>query len=73
MDEIMDYLSGAKYFTNIDSKSVYHEIHIREGDEWKTDFKKREGFYEWLNMPFGTQCIEHFHVALEQGIEGVSR
>jgi hypothetical protein len=32
MNDLMDYLSGAKYFSKIDLKSGYHQIQRREGD-----------------------------------------
>jgi hypothetical protein len=33
MDDIMDCLRGARYFSKIDLTRSYHQIHMREGDE----------------------------------------
>ncbi|CDH61371.1 retrotransposon ty3-gypsy subclass [Lichtheimia corymbifera JMRC:FSU:9682] len=53
IDECLEQLSGAKFFTSLDLKSGYHQLRIQDDDVPKTAFNTRYGSYEWLVVPFG--------------------
>jgi len=53
IDDTLDALGGAKYFTCLDLTWGYWQIPMRPEDREKTAFVTHEGQYEWLNMPFG--------------------
>lgn len=53
MQDLINSLSGAKYFTKIDLRWGYNNVRIKKGDEWKTAFITHRGLYEALVMYFG--------------------
>ena len=53
VQELIDKLSKAKYFTKLDVRWGYNNIRIKEGDEHKAAFLTNRGLFEPLVMFFG--------------------
>jgi hypothetical protein len=54
IEEILDSLFGAKYFTVLDMKSGYHQVELDEIHKKRTAFTMGPlGFYGYNRIPFG--------------------
>lgn len=53
IEESLDALAGAQWFSTLDLASGYNQVPVSETDKPKTAFCTPFGLFEWNRMPFG--------------------
>jgi len=53
IDEFLDELSQASWFTSLDLTAGFHQVRLKAGEEFKTAFQTHFGHYEFKVMAFG--------------------
>lgn len=72
MEDCLDAVAGAVYFSTVDITSAYHQVPVKAEDIQKTAFVTKYGLYEFITMPFGlSNSPGTFQRVMEMALRGL--
>jgi hypothetical protein len=73
IEDLFDWMRGARVFLKIDLRSGYHQMKIRPSDIPKTNFSTRYGLYEFTVMSFGPTNAPTYFMDLKNKVHDLDR
>ena len=72
IDDILDHLEKAKFFSAFDLSAGFHQIPIKEEDKKYTAFSTIQGHFEYNRMPFGLKnAPATFQIMMDNAFRGL--
>ena len=73
IEDILDSLAGARYFSSLDLQSGYWQIRVAEQDRPKTAVITPSGLFQFVRMPFGLSgAPSTFQMAMSRVLAGLT-